>query len=182
MRILGLDPGYAILGWGVVDFVRGKATPVAFGSITTEAGTPMPDRLSQLYHGVMEAISIYEPEIASVEELFFNTNTTTAIGVGEARGVILLACSNAGVPIVEYTPSQIKQAITGYGRAEKKQMQFMVTKLLGLKEVPRPDDTADALAAAICHGFSAPTARMSRLEQAIAAAEAKEMQRKKKKG
>ena len=155
MRILGLDPGYAILGWGVVDFAGSKVTPVAFGAVTTEAGTPMPERLNVLYQGVMEIAAAYEPEIAAIEELFFNTNVTTAIGVGEARGVCILACNNSGMEIAEYTPGQIKQALTGYGKADKQQVQFMVQQMLRLKEIPKPDDTADALAAAICHGYSA---------------------------
>jgi crossover junction endodeoxyribonuclease RuvC len=154
MRILGIDPGYAILGWGVIDCNGNTFRPVAYGSVTTEAGEKMPDRLSKLYASVMEIISEYEPEVASIEELFFNSNAKTAINVGQARGVAVLACSNSGLPIYEYTPLQIKQALTGYGRADKKQIQFMVQHMLGLKEVPRPDDTADAIAAAICHGNS----------------------------
>ena len=168
MRILGLDPGYAILGWGVVDFRGMKVTPVAFGAVTTEAGRPMPERLSILYNGVMEIAAAYDPEVAAIEELFFNTNVTTAIGVGEARGVVILACNNAGIPIEEYTPGQIKQALTGYGKAEKKQVQFMVKNTLKLKETPKPDDTADALAAAICHGYSSAGAGSQRLAEAVA--------------
>ncbi len=178
MRILGLDPGYAILGWGVVDMIGSKVKPVAFGAVTTEAGVPMPERLSTLYSSVMEIIAAYDPEVASIEELFFNTNTTTAIMVGEARGVVILACNNSGVGIVEYTPGQIKQAVTGYGKAKKEQVQFMVRQMLNLKEVPKPDDTADALAAAICHGYSAMGAGSTLLEK-IKAQEARKAQEKK---
>lgn len=155
MRILGIDPGYAILGWGVVDVEGNKFKPVAYGSILTEAHTYMPDRLKVIYNELMEIIAQYEPEEVSIEELFFNTNSTTAIFVGQARGVAILACVNSGVEIYEYTPLQIKQGVSGYGRADKKQMQQLVKMMLNLKEVPKPDDTADALAAAICHGYVA---------------------------
>ena len=128
---------------------------IDYGAVTTEAGMEMPDRLKVLYNSLMELIGRFEPEVASVEELFFNTNAKTAILVGQARGVALLACSNSGLEIAEYTPLQIKQALVGNGRAEKKQVQFMVKTILNLKEAPKPDDTADALAAAICHGHSA---------------------------
>lgn len=163
MRILGIDPGYAILGYGVVDMKGNRFEPVNFGAITTDAGVPMPDRLKILYSSLSEVIAQYEPEVASIEELFFNTNTKTAIMVGQARGVAILACANSGLEIAEYTPLQIKQALVGYGRAEKKQVQSMVKTILNLREVPKPDDTADALAAAICHGHSAGAA--NRLEK-----------------
>lgn len=155
MRILGIDPGYAILGYGIVDLVGNRFKVVDYGAVTTEAGMEMPDRLKILYNALMELILRYEPEVASVEELFFNTNAKTAILVGQARGVAVLACANSGLEIEEYTPLQIKQALVGYGRAEKKQVQQMVKTILNLKEVPKPDDTADALAAAVCHGHSA---------------------------
>lgn len=155
MRILGIDPGYAIMGYGIVDLKGNHFTPVTYGSITTDKDMAMPDRLKHLYTMLMEIIEEYHPEVASIEELFFNTNTTTAILVGQARGVAILACANSGIEIAEYTPLQIKQGIIGYGRAEKKQIQTMVKTILNLKEVPKPDDTADALAAAICHGHSA---------------------------
>lgn len=154
MRILGIDPGYAILGYGIIDMVGNSFRVVAYGAVTTEAGVPMPDRLKHLYYSLMELIDEYRPECAAVEELFFNTNTKTAIKVGEARGVAILACANSGLDIEEYTPLQIKQALTGYGRADKSQVQTMVKTILNLKKVPKPDDTADALAAAICHGHS----------------------------
>ena len=155
MRILGIDPGYAILGYGIIEMRGNRFKVIDYGAVTTEAGMEMPDRLKVLYNSLMELIGRFEPEVASVEELFFNTNAKTAILVGQARGVALLACSNSGLEIAEYTPLQIKQALVGNGRAEKKQVQFMVKTILNLKEAPKPDDTADALDAAICHGHSA---------------------------
>lgn len=125
-----------------------------YGAILTDTSMEMPQRLKRLYDGLTELIKIYEPDEASIEELFFNNNAKTAILVGEARGVAVLACANGGLPIGEYTPLQIKQALVGYGRADKKQVQFMVKTMLNLKSVPKPDDTADALAAAICHAHS----------------------------
>ena len=154
MRILGIDPGYAILGYGILDYKGNKFSPVAYGSITTEAHTPPEERLKVLYDELTEIIKEYRPDEASVEELFFNNNAKTAIMVGEARGIVLLACVNNGVKISEYTPLQIKQALVGFGRADKKQVQTMVKTILGLDKVPKPDDTADALAAAICHAHS----------------------------
>ncbi|MCL2437192.1 MAG: crossover junction endodeoxyribonuclease RuvC [Clostridiales bacterium] len=154
MRIIGIDPGYAILGYGIVEKKGNHFTPCHFGAITTDAKDDMADRLKHLYNTLMDIISEYEPEVASIEELFFNTNTKTALLVGQARGVAILACANSGLEINEYTPLQIKQALVGYGRAEKAQVQAMVKTILNLKETPKPDDTADALAAAICHGNS----------------------------
>ncbi|MEG0156444.1 MAG: crossover junction endodeoxyribonuclease RuvC [Anaerovoracaceae bacterium] len=155
MRILGIDPGYAILGWDIVEMKGNHFNVISYGAITTQAKTPMPDRLKTVYNSLMEIIGEYEPETAAIEELFFNTNTKTAIMVGQARGVAMLACANSGLEIDEYTPLQVKQALTGYGRADKKQVQTMIKSILGLREVPKPDDTADALAAAVCHGHSA---------------------------
>lgn len=155
MRILGIDPGYAILGYGIVEMKGNRFKAIDYGAVTTDAKTEMPDRLKILYNSLMELILEYEPDVASVEELFFNTNAKTAILVGQARGVAVLACANSGLEIAEYTPLQIKQALVGYGRAEKQQVQLMVKTLLNLREVPKPDDTADALAAAVCHGHSA---------------------------
>ena len=154
MRILGIDPGYAILGWGVLDVEGNHFRVVAYDSILTDKDTPMPRRLQELYMGLEEIIAKYKPEEASIEELYFNNNAKTAIMVGEARGVAVLACANGGLHINEYTPLQIKQALVGYGRADKKQVQQMVKTILNLDKVPKPDDTADALAAAICHGHS----------------------------
>ncbi len=160
MRILGIDPGYAILGWGVIDVVGNKFSVIDYGSILTDTKMEMPARLQVLYNGLTEIINKYKPDDASIEELFFNSNAKTAILVGEARGVAVLACANGGLNIEEYTPLQIKQALVGYGRADKKQVQFMVKTMLNLKAVPKPDDTADALAAAICHAHAADTKKM----------------------
>jgi crossover junction endodeoxyribonuclease RuvC len=155
LRILGIDPGYAILGYGVVDYDGNKYMLVSSGVITTEADTEMSLRLKLVYDGLSDVISLFKPEVASIEELFFNNNAKTAIKVGEGRGVAILACVNADIPVFEYTPLQIKQALSGYGRAGKEQIQGIVKSILGLDEVLRPDDAADAAAAAICHGNSA---------------------------
>lgn len=154
MRIIGIDPGYAIMGWGILDLKGNKFSIVDYGSITTDAGVDAAKRLQHIYAELGAIIAKYEPEEAAIEELFFNNNAKTVILVGEARGIAVLACANAGLEISEYTPLQIKQALVGYGRADKKQVQAMVKAILNLKEVPRPDDTADAVAAAICHGHS----------------------------
>lgn len=155
MRILGIDPGYAILGYGVIDMKGNRFSVCGYGAVTTDTALEMPDRLKHLYTQVMEIIREYEPDVAAIEELFFNTNSKTALLVGQARGVAILACVNSGLEIREYTPLQIKQGLVGYGRAEKQQIQAMVKTILNLSETPKPDDTADALAAAICHGHSA---------------------------
>ena len=165
MRIIGIDPGYAILGYGIIDVEGNHFKPIEYGAVTTEAGMDMPDRLKVLYNGLMEIIDKYNPQQASIEELFFNTNNKTAILVGQARGVAILACANSGLEIFEYTPLQIKQGLVGYGRADKKQIQQMVKIMLNLRQVPKPDDTADALAAAICHGNTA--ASRKRMERII---------------
>lgn len=157
MKILGIDPGYAIMGYGVIEVTGNRFRVCRYGSITTEAGRPIEERLSHLYDSLREIIEEEKPDAASIEELFFNRNVTTAIEVGEARGIAVLACAKGGLEIAEYTPMQIKQALVGYGKAEKRQVQIMVKTLLNLKEIPRPDDTADALAAAICHAHSAGT-------------------------
>ncbi len=155
MRILGIDPGYAIMGYGVVDMKGNRFEVVDYGSVMTDAHTDMPSRLKTLYSSLMDIIIRNEPDVVSIEQLFYNTNQKTVIMVGQARGVAILACANSGLEINEYTPLQIKQALVGYGRAEKQQVQMMVKTILGLPSVPKPDDTADALAAAICHGHSA---------------------------
>ena len=152
MRILGIDPGYAIVGYGVVDCNASRFQTVDFCVITTPAKIPIENRLEMIYDKLSEIIKRYAPQCMAVEELFFNANHTTAIPVAEARGVILLCARQNGVPVYEYTPLQVKQAVVGYGRAEKKQVIAMTTSLLGLKEAPKPDDAADALAIAICHG------------------------------
>ena len=154
MIILGIDPGYAIVGWGVIEYNGSKFKTLGYGSINTPAGLEPAERLLMVYRGMNEIIQKYKPDQIAVEELFFNTNTTTAILVAEARGVILLSAKLAGLEIAEYTPLQVKQAVVGYGRAEKKQVIVMVTSLLGLPAPPKPDDTADALAIAVCHAHS----------------------------
>ncbi len=154
MYILGIDPGLAIVGWGIIDFNGTKFKTVAFGAIRTPAGMPTHERLLEIDRELDGIIDKYKPEQLSIEELFWNTNTTTGIRVAEARGVILCRCHKRGLGIFEYTPLQIKQAVVGYGRAEKKQVIKMVSVLLNLPEPPKPDDTADALAAAICHAHS----------------------------
>lgn len=154
MRILGIDPGLAIVGWGVLDYQASKFHPVAYGALRTPAGIPTEERLKLIYGGMRELLETYHPDAMAIEELFFNTNITTGIRVAEARGVLLLAARQAGVQIQEYTPLQVKQSVVGYGRAEKQQVISMVTMLLGLREPPKPDDTADALAIAICHAHS----------------------------
>ena len=154
MIILGIDPGLAIVGWGVIEYRNTKFRTLAYGSIQTPAGMRTEERLRAIYDGMRELIEKYHPEAVAVEELFFNTNVTTGIRVAEARGVILLAAEQAGLDIREYTPMQVKQAVVGYGKAEKKQVILMVTMLLNLPKPPKPDDTADALAIAICHAHS----------------------------
>lgn len=158
MVILGIDPGIAIVGWGVLHFDGIKFRPMAYGSIQTKAGVKTEERLKQVYECLSQVIEKYKPEVMSIEELFWNTNQKTGIVVAEARGVILLCAQMHGLPIYEYTPLQVKQAIVGYGRAEKKQVITMVTSFLGLKSAPKPDDTADALAIAVCHGHCAGSA------------------------
>lgn len=155
MRILGIDPGVAIVGFGVIEYNQNVFKVVDYGKITTPAKTPLPKRLKMVYDSMTELIDTYKPDVVAMEELFFNTNVTTAIAVGHARGVLVLSAENADIPLSEYTPLQIKQAVTGYGRADKNQVQQMVKMFLGLSEVPKPDDTADALAVAICHAHSA---------------------------
>ncbi len=154
MVILGIDPGLAIVGWGVLSYNGSRFQPMAYGSIQTKAGLPVEERLSQIYEGLASLILKYKPDAVAVEELFFTSNITTGIVVAEARGTILLCAHRHGVPIYEYTPMQVKQAVVGYGKAEKKQVISMVTMLLGLSAPPKPDDTADALAIAICHAHT----------------------------
>ena len=154
MIILGIDPGLAIVGWGVIEYKNAKFRTIAYGSLRTPAGMTTEARLSSIFDGMNELIAKYKPEAVAVEELFFTNNVTTGIRVAEARGVILLAAQRAGLAIREYTPMQVKQAVTGYGRAEKRQVIAMVTMLLGLPKPPTPDDTADALAIAVCDAHS----------------------------
>ena len=159
MRTLGIDPGTAIMGWGLVDEAAGALSLVDVGVFTTPAGMPQAERLAQIYDELRALIERYHPEAAAVEELFFGKNVNTAITVGQARGVALLALAQAGVAIHEYKPSEVKQAVAGYGGADKKQMQEMVRLTLQLDRTPRPDDAADALAIAICHAYTAPMLR-----------------------
>ena len=152
-RVIGIDPGTGILGFGVVDFTGSKAKMVTAGVITTPPHTPIDERLEEIFDGLTEIIAETKPEVMCVEKLFFSRNVTTAISVAQARGVAMLTGRKAGIPITEYTPMQIKQTLTGYGKADKKQVQEMVRLHLGLSEVPKPDDCADALAAAITHAM-----------------------------
>jgi crossover junction endodeoxyribonuclease RuvC len=154
MRILGIDPGLASVGWGLIVYPEGGPGDVRWGAIKTPAGTALPSRLREIHDAVAQVIHDVRPDAISVEELFFATNVKTAITVAQARGVIVLATSESGVDVAEYTPLQIKKAVTGRGKASKMQVQKMVAHLLGLKEIPRPDHAADALAAALCHGHS----------------------------
>ncbi|MEJ8545707.1 crossover junction endodeoxyribonuclease RuvC [Brevibacillus borstelensis] len=151
MHIIGIDPGIAIVGFGVIDKQGNQLKPVQYGSIQTEAGLSVPLRLKQIFEAMQTLLDTYKPDEMAVEKLFFNKNVTTAFTVGQARGVILLAAELAGIPVYEYTPMQVKQAVTGYGGAEKKQIQEMTKMLLRLKETPKPDDVADALGIAITH-------------------------------
>ncbi len=154
MIILGIDPGLAIVGWGVISYHGSRFETLGYGSIQTPAGMPTEQRLCSIYDSLKEIIEKYKPDQMAVEELFFNTNQTTGIRVAEARGVILLCATRLGIPTFEYTPLQVKQSVVGYGRAEKKQVITMVTMMLNLKAPPKPDDTADALAIAVCHAHS----------------------------
>lgn len=154
MRILGIDPGYATIGFGVVEAERGQVHMVTYGAITTPAGLPLSRRLYQISTDMEDLIGQVKPDVIAVEELFFNTNITTGIAVAHGRGVILCSAEKCGIPLYEYTPSQVKLAVTGYGKAEKHQVMDMTKRLLKLKSVPRPDDAADALALALCHARS----------------------------
>lgn len=157
VKILGIDPGYAIVGYGVVDFTANRYRSLEHGAITTKAGMDFNRRLEIVHDGVCDVIARNKPDALAIEKLYFHSNQTTAMYVAEARGVILLAAVKAGIEIFEYTPLQIKMSVTGYGRALKPQIMEMTRRLLGLKEIPKPDDTADALAVAICHGQAAGT-------------------------
>lgn len=162
MRILGIDPGIATIGFGLLEAERGQVKMITYGAVTTPAGLPLSRRLYQISLDMEELIGQLKPDVISIEELFFNTNITTGIAVAHGRGVILCAAEKSGIPLFEYTPSQVKLAITGYGKAEKRQVMDMTRRLLHLKAVPRPDDAADALGLALCHARSS----TSRLPQA----------------
>lgn len=154
MRIIGIDPGYAIVGFGVIDYIGNKFKIVEYGAITTESNQNMNERFKSIHDDLNTIIERTKPEFLAIEELFFNSNQKTAINVAQARGVLLLSALNHGISVHEYTPLQVKQAVVGYGRAEKKQVQLLVKSILGLEKVPKPDDTADALAIAVCHAHS----------------------------
>ena len=154
MRILGIDPGIATIGFAVLDAERSQYRLLQCGVITTPAHTSLSSRLDQIYQDMRQLLDAFRPDAVSIEELFFNTNITTGIAVAHGRGVILLACHQAGLQIFEYTPLQVKQSVVGYGRAEKKQVMDMVRRLCNLKAAPKPDDAADAVALALCHARS----------------------------
>ena len=165
MRILGIDPGIGTVGFGVIDSDKGKNTYVACGVITTPANTELSPRLDMIFNDLNQLIETFAPDVISVEELFFSKNITTGIAVAHGRGVILLSCYRSGVPVFEYTPMQVKQSVVGYGNAKKPQVIYMVQKLLGMQNPPRPDDAADALALAICHARSS-TSILAKAKQA----------------
>lgn len=154
MYILGVDPGLARVGWGIIDYRNSRFTTIAYGAIETKAGLDIEYRIEQVYDGLQRVIDKYSPSEMALEELFFNNNSKTAIAVAEARGAMLLCGVKNKIPVFEYTPLQVKQAVVGYGRADKKQVITMVNVLLGLEKGPKLDDTSDALAVAICHAHS----------------------------
>ena len=154
MRILGIDPGFAITGYSIIDYIGNKFTLINSGAITTKAGESFPDRLVKIYDDLENIIKLYKPDAISVEELFFNNNAKTAINVAQARGVILIVSRKLEIDTFEYTPLQIKQAVVGYGRADKMQGQRMVKSILNVEKLPKLDDTTDSMAAAICHAHS----------------------------
>lgn len=154
MIIFGIDPGLAISGYGIINYIGNKFEVLEYGAVITESHEEFPKRLKKIYDGYTELFKKYKPEAVAIEELFYNKNVKTAIAIAEARGVHLLAAENENIPLYEYTPLQIKQGIVGYGRAEKRQVQEMVKVILHLESIPKPDDVADGLAAAICHAHS----------------------------
>ena len=158
MIILGIDPGYAIVGYWVLEYQSGRFRVIDYGAITTDAGTPFNRRLEIIYDGLCEIIEKYKPDAMSVEKVFYNSNAKTVIDVSQARGVIMLAAQKNRVKVYEYTPLQVKQSVVGYGRADKKQVQEMTRRILSLDAVPKPDDTADAIAMAICHAHTSGSA------------------------
>ena len=154
MRILGIDPGYGITGFGVIEAERGKSTLIQCGAITTPAGMDFSARLEIIYQDMRQLLEAVKPDAVAIEELFFGQNVTTGIGVAQARGVVLLAIRQAGLEVTSYKPMQVKQAVVGYGNATKHQVQDMTKRLLGLSAMPKPDDAADAIAIALCHARS----------------------------
>ena len=163
MIILGIDPGYAIVGYGVIEYKNNHFSVIDYGAILTDAGTPFNIRLEKIYDGLCDIITRNRPEAMAIEKLFYNNNAKTVIDVSQARGVIMLAAQKNMVPAFEYTPLQVKQSVVGYGRAEKKQVQEMTRRILALEKVPKPDDTADALAMAICHAHASGSLMTSNL-------------------
>jgi crossover junction endodeoxyribonuclease RuvC len=163
LRILGIDPGYGITGFGVIDCDKGQSQLVRCGAITTPAGMDFSARLSIIYEDVRTLLAETKPDAVAIEELFFGQNVTTGIGVAQSRGVILLAIYQAGVPVFSYKPSQVKQSVVGYGNATKHQVMDMTKRLLRLQQLPKPDDAADAIAIALCHGRSS-TSLLSRYQ------------------
>jgi crossover junction endodeoxyribonuclease RuvC len=161
MRVVGIDPGTATTGYGVIEETAGRLVLISYGTICTPPEMAMPQRLLDLHSQLTDLLALHMPDTAAVESLFFQKNVRTAISVGQARGAVLLALAERGMPVGEYTPLEVKQAVTGYGGAEKRQVQTMVRTLLGLAELPRPDDAADALAVAICHAHSQKIFRMA---------------------
>ena len=170
MRILGIDPGVAIVGFGLIETARSAVRMLQYGAINTSAGLPLATRLVQIEQDLTQLIRQFQPDEIAIEELFFSKNITTGIAVAHARGVLLYTAEKCGIPLHEYTPSQVKMAVVGYGKAEKRQVMDMTRRLLHLKAVPRPDDAADALALALCHARSA-TSRLplqdSRVKETI---------------
>jgi crossover junction endodeoxyribonuclease RuvC len=154
MRVLGIDPGTAIVGWGILEIEGSQMTPIAYGHIATSATLPLSERIAEIARDLREISKKYSPDEASVEKIFFFKNQKTVIAVSQARGAILLTLETLGIRLFEYTPLQVKQSLTGYGRAEKRQMQILIKNILKLSEIPKPDDVADALALALCHANS----------------------------
>jgi len=152
LRILGIDPGYAIVGFGVVEYSGADFIPLNYGAILTEANMPFTERLCDIDTDIHEILETYQPDCMAVEKLYFTTNQKTAIDVAQARGILILAAAKNKIPVFEYTPLQVKMAVVGYGKAEKKQVMNMTKNILKLRQIPKPDDAADALAIAICHG------------------------------
>ena len=164
MRILGIDPGYGITGFGLIETVRGQSRLLRCGAITTPAGMDFSARLEIIYEDMKQLLEVAKPDAVAIEELFFGQNVTTGIGVAQSRGVILLAIRQAGLPVYQYKPMQVKQAVVGYGNATKHQVQDMTKRLLGLSQMPKPDDAADAIAIALCHARSS-TSLLARLRE-----------------
>lgn len=167
MKIIGIDPGYAIVGYGVITYNNMNFTTLDYGAIITDAGTPFNKRLLKIYDDFLQLLVQHKPDAVSIEKLFFNNNQKTAIDVAQARGIILLASEQQNIPCFEYTPLQVKQSVVGYGKAQKAQVMDMTRRLLRLTKVPKPDDTADALAVAICHAHTAPSRLRTQIQNQL---------------